>query len=179
MPNRGTLYISLLLIVAGLYLLLVNLLGPLSGLGLRQMWPGFLLLGALACYLPMIIWREHRPALAGLAVPGTVFLVSALLLYYSAITSDWKAWAYLWPLELSGVGLGLLFTWLAGPRRPQLLPGALTTGLIGLFLFATLALVFGAGPARILASIVLIGLGLYLLLRGLLGRVAGRPRFEM
>jgi len=179
MPNRGTLYVSLLLIAAGLYLLLINLAEPLLGLGWPHLWPGFLALAALAFYLPVFVWWERRYALSGLAVPGTILTVNALIFFYNALTGDWDAWAYLWSLEPLAVGLGLFLTWLIGPRNGAVLTGAAAVGSVGLFLFAVFGTAFGTGLARVVAPIVLIGLGLSLLLRGLIGRAKARPGLQL
>ncbi len=169
MENRGTLYVGLLFIVAGLYFLLVNLAAPFLRLGWAQLWPGFLLLAAVAFFLPIVVWWERRRELAGLAVPGTILLVNALIFLYNSLTNDWDAWAYLWSLEPLAVGLGVFGLWLVGPRHRGILAGAGVLGAMGLILFALFGSVFGADVARALAPIVLIALGLLLLLQGLLG----------
>ena len=128
MRNRGNTYLSLLLITAGLYLLLANLAGPWLHLWWDQLWPGVLLLAAVAFYLPIAVWWDRRPSLAGLAVPGTIFLVNAAILFYNALTGDWDAWAYLWTLEPLAVAAGLYLTWLLGARSRGLLVGALVIG---------------------------------------------------
>ena len=172
MQNRGTLYVGLLLVLAGLFFLAINLAESLARLGWRQLWPGLLLLAALAFYLPIFVWWERHRELSGLAVPGTIFLANALIFFYNTLARDWDAWRYLWSLEPVAVGLGLAITWLIGPRHAGLLTGAAVVGGIGLGLFLIFGSLFGASPARALAPIMLIGLGLLFLLRG----VAGRPR---
>lgn len=178
MQQRGTLYIGALLVTAGIYFLLVNLAGPSLGLGWAELWPGFLALGALAFYLPILIWWERREGLSWLAVPGSILLVNAAICYYNALTGDWDAWAYLWALEPLSVGLGLSLTWLAGPRNPGLLTAAAVIAGVGLFLFSIFGVAFGTGLARVVAPIVLIGLGLLLLARGVLPRARPRPRLR-
>jgi hypothetical protein len=177
MQSRGTLYLALLLILAGLFFLAANMAGPLLGLGWNALWPGLLLVAALAFYLPIAVWWPRRRALSGLAVPGTIFLANALIFFYNAISGNWDAWAYLWTLEPLAVGLGLYATWLVGLRQRGLLLGGHVLSLIGLVLFAIFGLIFGNALARIVAPFVLIGLGVLLLLRGLVGRSGPRaPR---
>ncbi len=167
MGNRGALYVGLLFILAGLYFLAVNVAELFLQLGWGQLWPGFILLAALAFYLPILVWWERRAELSGLAVPGTILLVNAAIFFYNAISGDWNAWAYLWALEPLAVGLGLFVTWLVGPHHNGLLAGAGVLTAIGLLLFAIFAAVFGGSLARIVAPAVLIVLGLIFLLRGL------------
>ncbi len=171
MQNRGTTYVASLLILAGLFFLAGNVVGPLLGLGWGQLWPGFLALTALAFYLPLLVWWGRRRELAGLAVPGTMLLANALIFFYNALSGDWDAWRYLWALEPLSVGLGLYATWLVGPRYRGLLIAGHVLSLTGLLLFAVLGLVFGGTLPRVMASFVLIGLGAYILVRS----IAGRP----
>ncbi len=165
MQHRGTLFAGLLLILTGLYFLLVNLTS-FVGLGWAQLWPGFLVLAALAFLLPIAIWWEQHRALAGLAVPGVILLSNALFFFYNAITGDWGAWAYLWSLEPLAVALGLVALWLLGVRQQGLLIGAAVLGAISLGLFVIFGSLFGGHLAVIVASIVLIALGLALMWRG-------------
>ncbi|HOQ97334.1 MAG TPA: hypothetical protein PLJ35_00770 [Anaerolineae bacterium] len=176
MPSRGTLYLALLLILAGLFFMAANVANAFLRLGWGQLWPGLLVLGTLVFYLPIAIWREHR-GLAGLAVPGTIMLVNALILFYNALTHDWDAWCYLWTLEPLAVGLGLYAAWLTGLRYRGLAWGGHVLVLIGALLFAVFGLVFGNVLARVVAPFVLIGLGALLLVRSLIWRPRGRvPR---
>ncbi len=179
MQSRGSLYLALLLILLGLFFLTVNVAEPLLRLGWAQFWPGFLALGALAFYLPGIVWWERRRQLAGLAVPGTILLANALIFFYNTLSRDWNAWSYLWALEPLAVGLGLYAAWLAGLRYQGLLIGGHVLAAIGAFLFAVFGLVFGSLAARIVAPFVLIGLGGLLLARSLIAsprhRAPGTP----
>jgi hypothetical protein len=177
MRNRGTVYASLLLIIVGLYILLVNLADAFLWLGWAQLWPGFVALAAIAFCLPILVWREHRDALAGLAVPGTILLCNALFFFYNSLTGDWDAWAYLWSLEPVALGAGLFSLWLIGPRSSLVLVAAAVAGLVGLLLFSLFGTLFGSSLAATVAPIVLIALGLLLLVRGLTGRPRYRPGF--
>jgi hypothetical protein len=170
MENRGALYLGLLLIVAGIYFLAANFVAPALGLGWGQLWPGFLGLAGLAFYLPIVVWWERRRSLAGLAVPGTILMVNALIFFYNTLTGDWNAWAYLWALEPVAVGLGLLLIWVIGPHDPGLLVAAAIVGGIGLVLFMIFGSAFGSPVARIVAPIVLIGFGLLFLVRAVVKR---------
>ncbi len=177
MQSRGTIYVATLLILTGLFFLAINIAGPLLHLGWGQLWPGLLALGALAFYLPIFVWWRRRRELAGLAVPGTILLANALILFYNACSGDWNAWSYLWSLEPLAVGLGLYAAWLVGTRPHGLLVGGHVLSIIGLLLFIVFGALFGARPARVLAPFVLIGLGILLLLRSLIGRGRrGAPR---
>lgn len=173
MHNRGSLYVGLLLIATGLYFALAYLAEQILELGWDQFWPGLLLLIALAFYLPILLWWDQRSRPSGLAIPGTIFLVNALIFYYNTQTGDWGSWAYLWTLETVAVGFGLYVAWLFGPRSASLLAGARALTIIGLVLFAIMGVFLGTGVARIVASIMLIGLGVILLLRGL---ISSSPR---
>lgn len=177
MQSRGTAYLASLLILAGLFFLAANLVGPLLGLGWVQLWPGLLALAALAFYLPLLVWWGRRRQLAGLAVPGTILLANAFIFFYNTLSGDWDAWSYLWTLEPLTVGLGLYAAWLVGLRHRGLLVGGHVLSLIGLLLFAVLGLMFGGPLARTVAPFVLIALGAYLLVRSVAGRRGPRaPR---
>ncbi|MDI7275321.1 MAG: hypothetical protein QME94_05035 [Anaerolineae bacterium] len=167
MKNRSAFYIGLLFILAGSYFLLVNLIDALLGLGWAQLWPGVLALAALAFYLPVLVWWGQRRTLSGMVVPGTILLVNALIFFYNALTGDWNAWAYLWSLEPVALALGLLFLWVIGPRQEGLLVAAAALGGVGLLCFAIFGTIFGHGIARLVAPIVLIGLGLIFLIRSI------------
>lgn len=174
MERRGTSYVALLLILAGLFFLAANLAGSLFDVDWSRLWPGFLVLGALAFYLPIVVWWGRRRDLAGLAIPGTILLANALILFYNALLEDWDAWAYLWTLEPLALALGLYAMWVVGPRQRGLLVGGNVLAIISLLLFAIFGLAFGGETVGVVAPFVLIVIGALLLLRSLLARPGPR-----
>lgn len=165
--NRDALYVGLLFILTGLYLALVSIAEAMLGLGWSELWPGILALAATALYLPLLVWWEQREQFSVLALPATILLANALLFLYSALTSDWNAWAYLWTLELVALALGILLVWVIGPRDRAFLGIARAIGNVGLLLFAIFGIAFGSGLVRLLAPIVLICLGLTFLIQNI------------
>ena len=177
MRGRASIYFSLLLIVGGLLFLAANVGGPWLGIWWGQLWPGLLLLLGIATCLPIFVWWEERRNLSPLLVPGVIFAANAAIFGYNTLTGDWDAWAYLWTLEPLAVGAGLFATWLVGPRHALLLWAAGILAAVSLVLFAVFGALFGSPLAGVMAPIVLIALGLFLLARGLRRR-AGRPAFR-
>lgn len=108
----------------------------------------------------------------GLAVPGTIISGIGGILYYQSATGDWVSWAYAWVLIPGFVGLGifigsLLSADMRHERRNGLNMFFIST-LIGLALWA--AFHTGVVGASTVWAVVLIILGAYILISGLLRR---------
>lgn len=170
MERRGSVFVALLLIMAGLFILAVNLADLFLRLSWGRLWPGFIALAGLAFFLPIGVWWEHRRTLAGLAIPGTILLVNAAIFFYNVLGGGWACWAYLWALEPVAVGLGLYAACLVGPYHHGLVMGGNVLVTIGLLCFAAFGVAFGSDVTRAVASFVLIGLGIVLLVRSLTAR---------
>jgi hypothetical protein len=155
----------------------VFLLGEFFDLDLwGYLWPLIIIAFGLLFFIGMATGGRQA---APLAVPGSIITTIGLILLVQSITGLWASWAYAWALIPTAVGVGLLIT-----GRAQGQEGVRQTGSILVRVGLVLFLVFGAFFELLLNisgrgelgglfwSVLLIGLGLYLLLRplGLLGR---------
>jgi len=104
--NRGTLITGIVFLAAGIILILLNLI---PGVGMNHYWPLIFVLIGLGFFLPVLFWPESRHGLAGLFIPGTIFLFLGLLFLYNTLSGDWTVWAFGWLLIPSSVGLA--FSW--------------------------------------------------------------------
>lgn len=140
-------------------------------------WPMLVIVPGLAVSVAAFSASPGR-GLGYLAVPGTVVLVSGVILEVQALTGDWQSWAYAWALVAPGsVGLGFL---LAGLRERS--RWARTLGFVllvaGTVLFAAAEWFFvrvadiggpglGQGFGLVFPALV-ITLGLVMVARGLI-----------
>lgn len=108
---------------------------------------------------------------AGLAVPGAIVTGTGAILLYQNTTGHWESWAYAWALYPVFLGLGLTFV---GERTNNQSTAKVGRGFVrwgGLGFIALWALfevvIFGAGGlfANLLLPLLLVGAGLFLLLR--------------
>jgi hypothetical protein len=132
------------------------------------LWPAIVMLPGLA-FLYFAV-RGDKGAV-GLAVPGAVITGTGVILFYQNITNHWESWAYVWSLYPVFVGLALTYIGRRTESEGQLKAGQ---GLIrwGLIAFVGLWIVFellifrgGSIFGNYLLPVVLIGAGLYLMLR--------------
>ncbi len=162
--NRSTLFLGLLLIVVGGWLIATrqvpslrefteNMSGAMWTVGAGLL---ILLLGLLT----------GNP---GLAVPASIVAGIGGILYYQDVNNDYASW-YFWMLIPSFVGVGMILAGLLGERTSRNLGRGLRSVATGIVLF----LVFGTlfGNLTILGAygvpILIILLGLYILARGFL-----------
>ncbi|WP_420630761.1 LiaF transmembrane domain-containing protein [Candidatus Leptofilum sp.] len=74
------------------------------------LWPGFVLAPGL-----LLLWPaynstpEHPSRLSFLAVPGALFITTAILLFVMNLSNYFEAWAYSWPLVFASVAWGLMY----------------------------------------------------------------------
>jgi hypothetical protein len=118
-----------------------------------------------------------------LAIPGSIITGIGLMMFVMNLTDRWEAWAYAWGLIVAFVGVGLAINgWWSG--QPGLRRSGWALARTGLFLFLVFGaffelLIFGSADAgNWLWPVILIGLGLWLLVRrsGLVdGLFGGRP----
>ncbi len=169
-PNnsRASLVFGLALIGLGILFLLqqffdFNIWGSL--------WP-FLVIGAGAVLFMVALTggQETGPVF----IPASIVTMVGLILFTLNLTDRWEAWSYAWTLILVAVGIGLLLHGMRSGQADLRRRGVQTiqSGLVMLLLFGAFfeLLIFGSGRV---ASWVwpagLIGLGLFLLARNLLG----------
>jgi hypothetical protein len=150
----------------GLFFLLLPFFPDLAdSINIEFTWPmiivgvgGLFLLGALL----------GQP---DLAVPGSIIGGIGLMLYYQNANDAWETWGYSWALIPGFVGVGVIIQ--------EALKGQLAKGLreggqlivISLVMFVIFgALIGGLLNFTLVAALVLIALGLWQLLKVLLGR---------
>ena len=137
-------------------------------------WP-FAVIGLGAVFfVGMFAGGKH---VAGLAIPGSILLVSGLTLLFQNLTGSWTSWSYGWTLLLASVGLGVFIMGVyEGDENHR------QAGLKVMQVAVTLFIIFGAlfelvlspsGPSagRYVFPVLLILFGGYLVLArsGLLG----------
>ena len=123
----------------------------------RYGWPFFV----AAPGITLLAIAVSARSLAWLAVPGTIVLVTAALLFVQNLTGLWATWAYAWALPaLGGTGLGIAVQgWLT--RRRDLARGGFRIMVAGAAIFVV-GLVFFEGVLHVSGRDL-----------GLAGRVAG------
>ena len=109
---------------------------------------------------------------AGLAIPGSILTTIGLMLLIQNLTQGWSSWAYGWTLIIASIGGGLyLMGWRT--ENPELRRRGRRLAGIGVVLFVIIGalselggLFFGArGAAQLIFPVLLIGLGVYLIVR--------------
>lgn len=107
----------------------------------------------------------------GLAVPAAIVGGIGGLLYWQYLTGNWDSWAYAWTLIPGFVGLGVILQGLLAGRARQGVSGGGGLLLISLALFTIFASAFGSSQiAALLGPVLLILLGLWILIRRLMGK---------
>jgi hypothetical protein len=172
-PANANLVVGAVLIVVGAVLIL----GQVLGLNLGQyMWPFFIIVPGV---LMLLLAFRTGNAAEGLSIAGSIVTMVGLLLLYQNTTNHWESWAYAWALVApTSVGLGqILFGTIKGRS------GAVDTGkrlvtigcaifLVGAIFFELVIGISGHGLGRIAFPIIVIGVGIFLLLRNLVFRRA-------
>ncbi|MGC8825901.1 MAG: hypothetical protein ACP5TV_02715 [Anaerolineae bacterium] len=171
MRSRGLLYVGIMVLLLGLFLLFTSvgslLLGPDSPLGLGRLWPLLLGWAALGFFLPALIWWDRRRQLYGLTFPAVLFLVNCLALLFTSLTGKWSAWAYLWTVEPLGVALGLLALYFFGRRAQALLAAAAAIGAASLVVFAVLVSLLERPAGGLVGAFLLLLTGVLLVIGAL------------
>lgn len=122
-------------------------------------WPLFIMVPGLAMFAA-VVNRNH----AGLAVPASLVTGTGLILLYQSVTGHWGSWSYVWTLYAVFLGFGL---WLSGRVRHE--GGTMRTGvnfmLVGVAGFVFFGLLFGGFVGSWFWALLLIGAGVWMLLR--------------
>jgi hypothetical protein len=159
---------GLILILVGLFFLLLPFFPSLAdSINIELTWPmiivgvgGLFLLGALL----------GSPALA---VPGSVIAGIGLLLTYQNANDAWETWGYSWALIPGFVGVGIVIQETLKGRAGKGLREGGQLIVISLVMFVIAgALIGGLVDFTMAAALILIGLGLWQLIKVLLGRQA-------
>jgi hypothetical protein len=163
--NTGTVVGGALLIAFGALILLGQVFQGFDFWG--NFWP-FIIIGFGALFF--IAMLSGGRSLSGLAIPGSIFTVIGLMLFYQNLTDHWESWSYGWTVIIMAVGAGifLMGAWGANPDQRKSGLQLLRIGLVLFVIFgAFFELIFTAGQPLSLRSAffpaALILLGLYLL----------------
>jgi hypothetical protein len=138
------------------------------------LWPFFIIVpGVLIFAFSLNLTGE---AGAGLAVAGSMVTMAGLLLLYQNTFDHYESWAYAWALVApTAVGLGQVF-YGSLKRLPDLVSTGRRTVTVGVVIFAIGAFFFEvilgisgliAGMSEYIWPLVLIGLGVFVLVRNL------------
>lgn len=152
--------------------------GQLFGLrALEGIWPTLVIVPGLAIVIAALASPGGR-GLGYLAIPGSVVLVTGIILEAQAVSRDWQSWSYAWALVAPGsVGLGFL---LAGARERSrwaritgwvLLVAGAALFVVAEWFFVRVVQIGGPGLGRgfgLVLPALVITLGLVLVVRGLI-----------
>ena len=161
--NRSNLFLGLLLILLGGWLIATNQVPALKewveGIG----WPIYTIgAGLLILFIGLL---TNSP---GMAIPASIVMGIGGILYYQNKTGDYASWSYMWALIPGFVGVGTILTGLLGENTRRNLGHGLRLIVTSAVLFLIFATFFGGlsimGPYGL--PIVLILLGVYILARG-------------
>jgi hypothetical protein len=132
--NRPSVILGTLLLAAGLFTLLAQVLGQSAG----WLWPLIVIGFGLAFFVAMLLGGR---SFGGLAVPGSIITGIGLLLLFQSQFDLWETWGYSWALIISLVGIGLVISG-AWSGRPDLQRSGWGVAQAGLILFLIFGLIF-------------------------------------
>ena len=164
--NRSTLFLGILLILIGIWLVASRQVPALQQwLDVEFSWPVWTIgAGILIFIIGLIVGAP------GMAVPASIVTGIGCILYYQNANDDFASWSYMWTLIPGFVGVGLILAGILGENSRQNLSSGLNLIIISVVLFLIFGTIFGGlailgpyGPA-----ILLIALGVYILVRGFL-----------
>ncbi len=163
--NRTNLFLGVLLVLVGLWLVVTRQVPAIQDwLDSNLSWPMWVLGAGLLVLLIGLITGAP-----GMAVPAAIIAGIGGILYYQNNTGDYSSWRYLWTLFPGFVGVGTILAGLLGENTRHNLAHGMNLIVISAALFLIFATFLGG--LSILgdygAAIVLIALGVYVLLRGL------------
>jgi hypothetical protein len=164
--NRSTLLVGILLILVGAWLVVSNQVPSIRHwLDINFSWPMWTIGAGLLILIIGLITGAP-----GMSVPAAIVAGVGGILYYQNMTHNFASWSYMWTLIPGFVGVGVILAGLLGEHTRH----NLSRGLNLLVISAIMFLIFGAlfGGLGILGpngpAILLIALGVYVLLRGML-----------
>jgi len=164
--------IGAVLVALGVLFLLEQLFGFQLG---QWLWSLFIIIPGLFCFVGMVLGGKSA---GPLAIPGSIITTVGLLLFYQNTFDHFESWAYAWALIPIAVGIGLMING-AWSDHPTLVQNGRRLAGIGLvlflvgFFFFELVLNIGRWASGLVAPLLLITAGIYLLLRRV--SPAGRP----
>ena len=161
--NRTNLVLGLLLVLIGVWLVVTRQVPAIQNwLEDNMSWPLSVIgVGVLVLLIGLFMGAP------GMAVPASIIAGVGGILYYQNATGNFGSW-YLWALVPGFVGVGTMLTGLLGENTGRNLAHGLNLIVVSVVIFLLLATLFGG--LSILgdygAAIILILLGVYLLIRG-------------
>ena len=165
--NRTNLFLGILLILIGGWLVLTRQVPALQNWLDEFTWPMWVIGAGLLVLLIGLITGAP-----GMAVPASIIAGIGGILYYQNATDDFGSWAYMWTLIPGFVGIGTILAGLLGEHTRQNLARGMNLVVISAVMFLVFATFFGG--LDILgdygAAVILILLGVYVLLRGFVQR---------
>lgn len=160
--NRGTMISGLVLVVLGGLFFAMNLI---PGLSAAKTWPLILIVLGVGFWLPAFVWPKSREGLAGLFIPGAIFLVLGAIFLFNTLTGIWEVWAIAWLLIPGSVGLGLIMGAWIGKWDRSVRQVGIWMLVISLSLFALFASLFGNLVVKAIGAGLLIATGIVMLIR--------------
>jgi hypothetical protein len=163
--NRTNLFLGLLLVLIGIWLVITRQVPAIQNwLDANLSWPMWIMGAGLLVLLIGLITGAP-----GMAIPASIIAGVGGILYYQFNTGDYSSWSYMWTLFPGFVGVGTILTGLLGENTRYNISHGLNLVVISAMLFLIFGAFFGGlsllgeyGPA-----IILIALGVYILIRGL------------
>ncbi len=160
--QRSGLTVAIILILAGVFFLLLNVVPQLQVL---ISWPILFLVMAASFYVWPFLFPSARRGLAGSIIPGTILLVLGLIFWYCDITGRWGDWSFLWTLIPGSVGLGMALADWVGRWSGETATVGMWMLMISLLVFAVFATFFGSELLQIIGPALVILGGVALLVR--------------
>jgi hypothetical protein len=168
MRNRTQLILGIVLILLGGWLVATKQIPQLgSWWSHNYVWPMWVIgAGALIFIMGMLLGTP------GMAVPACIVAGVGGILYYQNSTNNFSSWSYLWTLIPGFVGVGSILAGLLGDNTRY----NLSRGINALVTSAVLFLIFASllGGLSLLGSyglpVILILLGVYIIVRGIMRR---------
>lgn len=162
--RRPTLVIGLLLLLAGVFFAVVQVVPSLRAL-VNQQNSWVLIIEGVAVLLLILGLALRTP---DMAVPAVIVAGIGGILFYQATSGNWGSWSYLWTLIPGFTGVGMLLARLLGSRDRYPVKASLDTLGTSLILF----LIFGAffGGFKLLGPywpLLLVAAGLFIGIRNL------------
>jgi hypothetical protein len=164
--NRGSLFVGIILIAAGVLFLLSRMAG-FEGWG--AFWPFFIIILGAAFFIGMALGGKNAGVLA---IPGSIIVMVGLILLLQNWLSIWETWAYAWTLIVCAVGLGIAFFGMWSDQ-PDVRNSGWRLARLGLVLFVVFGVLFefifsfGSGFQGLKSPfwpvlLIIVGLGLFL-----------------
>ena len=164
--NRTNLFLGLLLVLLGVWLVVSRQVPVVrEWLDANWEWPMWTIGAGLLIFLIGLITGAP-----GMSVPAAIVAGVGGILYYQNLTGDYGSWSYMWTLIPGFVGVGTILAGLLGEHTRHNFGRGLNLLVISAIMFLIFGALFGGlailgpnGPA-----FLLIALGLYILIRGML-----------